>query len=110
MLGRLNDAADDPSTKALLIEIDSIPFSFAQIEEILSTLDKARANGKKVVAYLDQDAGRPTCSPAVPTTVMNPAQQVMLVGPLQNSCTLERPSTSSEVEPQLRSVPSTRRG
>ena len=69
MLGRLNDAASDQSTKALLIEIDWTPFSFAQIEKILSVFDKARANGKKVVAYMDQDAGNPhTCSRAARTT------------------------------------------
>ena len=111
MLGRLNDAADDPSTKALLIEIDWIPFSFAQIEEILSTLDKARANGKKVVAYIDQDAGNPGLharerrgphhhepSPAAHA-------RWTLCGA---SCTSERPSTSSVSSPSSRSAPSTK--
>ena len=82
MLGRLNDAASDQSTKALLIEIDWTPFSFAQIEEILSVFDKARANGKKVVAYIDQDAGNSAymLASGADHIIMNPAQQVMLVG------------------------------
>ena len=82
MLGRLNDAASDQSTKALLIEIDWTPFSFAQIEEILSVFDKARANGKKVVAYIDQDAGNSAymLASGADHIIMNPAQQLMLVG------------------------------
>jgi protease IV len=82
MLSRLNDAATAQNTKALLIEIDWVPFSFAQIEEILSVFDRARANGKTIVAYLDQEtsnAGYMLASGA-DHVFMNPAQQLMLVG------------------------------
>ncbi len=82
LLGRLKHAAESKDTKALLIEVDWSPFSFAQTEEILAVLDTARANDKKVIVYLDEDASNSAymIASGADTVLMNPAQQLMLVG------------------------------
>ena len=82
LLGRLKYAAEDENTKAILIEVDWSPFSFAQLEEMLSILDRARANGKKVIVYLDEEAsnGAYMLASGADVVLMNPAQQLMLVG------------------------------
>jgi protease-4 len=82
LLGRLHTAANAKDTKAILIEIDHNPFSMAQSEEVLSVLDQARANGKKVVIYLDEGADNSAylLAAGADLVLMNPAQQLMLVG------------------------------
>ena len=82
LLGRLHSAANSADTKALLIEVDWSPFSFAQLEEIQTILDTARAKGKKVIVYLDEDTSNSAYMIAASADVvlMNPAQQLMLVG------------------------------
>ena len=82
LLGRLQHAAASEKTKALVLEVDWSPFSFAQLEEMLAVLDTARANGKKVIVYLDEDAsnGAYMLASGADVVLMNPAQQLMLVG------------------------------
>lgn len=82
MLGRLHAAATEKNTNAMLIEVDWAPFSFAQVEEMLSIFDLARANGKQVFAYLDQEVGNAgyMLASGADHIYMNPAQQLMLVG------------------------------
>lgn len=82
LLGRLKHAAENEDTKAIVIEVDWSPFSFAQLEEMLTTLDQARANGKKVIVYLDEEAsnGAYMLASGADVVLMNPAQQLMLVG------------------------------
>jgi len=82
MLGRLNEAATAKNTSGILVELDWVPFSFAQIEEILAVFDKARANKKKVFVYLDQDSNNAAymLASGADHIYMNPAQQLMLVG------------------------------
>ncbi len=57
LLRRIDAAADDPRIRGLLLKLKRTPFSFAQIEEIRGLIDRARAHGKPVVAYLDQETG-----------------------------------------------------
>ena len=82
LLGRIHDAAKAQDTKALVIKVDWSPFSFAQAEEILALFDVARANGKKVVVYLGEDTGNSAymLASGADLVLMNPAQQLMLVG------------------------------
>jgi len=82
LLGRLNDAAEARDTKAMVLRVDWSPFSFAQTEEILSVFDVARANGKQVVVYLGEDTGNSAymLASGADLVLMNPAQQLMLVG------------------------------
>jgi protease-4 len=82
LLGRLKHAANSKETKALLIQVDWSPFSFAQVEEVLSVLDEARSNQKKVIVYLDEDASNSAymIASGADVVLMNPAQQLMLVG------------------------------
>jgi protease-4 len=82
LLGRLHAAANAKDTRAILIEIDHNPFSMAQTEEVLTVLDQARANDKKVVVYLDEGADNSAylLAAGADLVLMNPAQQLMLVG------------------------------
>jgi protease-4 len=82
LLQRLDKAARDSTVKALVIHLDWSPFSFAQIEEILAVIDLAHQNGKKVVAYLAEDAGNGAYMVAsgADLVLMHPAQQLGLVG------------------------------
>ena len=82
LLGRLNDAATARDTKAMVIKVDWSPFSFAQTEEILAIFDLARANKKKVIVYLGEDTGNNAymLASGADLVLMNPAQQLMLVG------------------------------
>lgn len=57
LLRRIDSAADDPRIRGILLKLKRTPFSFAQIEEIRGIIGKARAHGKPVVAYLDQETG-----------------------------------------------------
>ena len=45
LLSRLKTAAEDPTIKGILIHLESIPFSMAQVEEIRSLIGTARARG-----------------------------------------------------------------
>jgi protease-4 len=54
LLGRLEQAATDPSVQGVVIHLDSTPFSFAQIEELRGSLERARERGKTIVAHLDR--------------------------------------------------------
>ncbi len=82
LLGRIHDAATARDTKAMIVKVDWSPFSFAQTEEILALFDVARTNGKKVVVYLGEDTGNSAymLASGADLVLMNPAQQLMLVG------------------------------
>jgi protease-4 len=82
LLERLHDAATSTKTRAMVLRVDWSPFSFAQTEEILAIFDKAQANGKKVIVYLGEDSGNSAyfLASGADLVLMNPAQQLMLVG------------------------------
>ena len=52
LLQRLRAATKDRSVKGFLLELDSTPFSFAQLEELRAVIEEAKSQGKTVVAYL----------------------------------------------------------
>jgi protease-4 len=82
LLNRLEQAASDRAVKTMLVHLDWSSFSFAQIEEILTGMDHARANGKKIVAYMGEDAGNGAymIASGADLVLMHPAQQLGLVG------------------------------
>lgn len=82
LLRRIRDAADDPQVKGLLLEIDSTPFSLAQVQELRGLLKRARANGKPVIAYLGGEASNSAylLATAADKVYLHPAGQLDLVG------------------------------
>ncbi|MDP2317280.1 MAG: signal peptide peptidase SppA [Pseudomonadota bacterium] len=82
LLRRMKHAASDPQVRGLLLEIDSAPFSLAQVEEIRGVLREARANGKPVVAYLNGEASNAAylLATASDRVYLHPAGQLDLVG------------------------------
>lgn len=52
LLQRLDSAASDPGVKGLVLDISRPRFSWAQVQELRSSLAKVQAEGKPVVAYL----------------------------------------------------------
>lgn len=82
LLRRLDRAAHDPQVRGLLVAVEDCPFSFGQIDELRATLQRAKKAGKKVVVYLDQEAGNAAyhLATAGDEVLLNPAGQLDLVG------------------------------
>lgn len=82
LLGRLEQAGADEDLRGLLLHLDATPFSLAQIEELRGAIQRARANGKPVVAYLDRASsnGAYLLAAAADKVYMHPAAQIDLVG------------------------------
>ncbi|MDP2306370.1 MAG: signal peptide peptidase SppA [Pseudomonadota bacterium] len=82
LLRRMKSAAGDPQVRGVLLEIDSAPFSLAQVEEIRAILREARTNGKPVVAYLNGEASNAAylLATACDRVYLHPAGQLDLVG------------------------------
>ncbi len=82
LLRRMRDAATDPQVRGLLIEVDSAPFSMAQVEEIRAVVKLARSNGKPVIAYVNGEASNAgyLLATACDKVYLHPAGQVDLVG------------------------------
>jgi protease IV len=57
LLRRLHDSAKDPAIQGLVLHIERMSFSLAQIEEIRGVIEEAKAKGKFVIAYLDESTG-----------------------------------------------------
>jgi protease-4 len=78
----MRDAATDPQVRGLLIEVDSAPFSMAQVEEIRAVVKLARSNGKPVIAYVNGEASNAgyLLATACDKVYLHPAGQVDLVG------------------------------
>lgn len=82
LLRRLDDAASDPRVRGILLDLQSSPFSMAQVEEIRGILQRARENRKPVVAYLDQETGNGAylLASGCDRVYLHPAGQLDLVG------------------------------
>lgn len=82
LLRRMNDAAADNQVRGVLLELDETPFSLAQVEEIRGLIQKARANGKPVVAWLSGDVsnGAYLLASACDKVYLHPAGNLSLVG------------------------------
>lgn len=81
-LKRLQSAADDPSVRGVLVHLDNMPFSFAQIEEVRSILGDIRAKGLPVVVYMDEATsnGAYLLATAGTRVLMHPATDLDLIG------------------------------
>ncbi|MFZ5475979.1 MAG: signal peptide peptidase SppA [Myxococcota bacterium] len=82
LLRRIESATRDRQVRGLLFEIETTPFSMAQIEEIRDLIGRARDNGKTVVAYLGGEAsnGAYLLAAACDKVYLHPAGQLDLVG------------------------------
>lgn len=82
LMSRLHAAANDPTLDGVVIEIDSAPFSFAQIEELRAQIAAMRAAGQKVVVYLDRypDNRAYFLASAADTVLLHPSGDLELVG------------------------------
>ncbi len=82
LLRRLDKAAHDPQVRGILVRVHSVPFSFAQIEEIRSLLLGARTNRKSVVVYIDGEASNGTymLASVADRIYLHPAGGLDLVG------------------------------
>jgi protease-4 len=82
LLRRVRDAARDPHVRGLLLRLDNLPFSFAQIEELRALVLEARANGKPVAAYLSGDTsnGAYLLASACDRVLLHPAGNLDVVG------------------------------
>ncbi|MBK9365486.1 MAG: signal peptide peptidase SppA [Deltaproteobacteria bacterium] len=82
LLERLRVAATDPAVEGLVITVDSVPFSFAQIQELQAAIAAIRAQGKPVVAYIDGAASNSgyALAAACDKVYLHPAGEVDLIG------------------------------
>lgn len=82
LLRRMDEAAEDPRVRGILVDIHASPFSLAQVEELRRILQKARENRKPVVAYLDQETsnGAYLLATGCDRVYLHPAGQLDLVG------------------------------
>lgn len=82
LLRRIDSAAKDPQVKGILLDVDTLPFSFAQVEELRMSLTRARRNGKPVVVYLDQESSNAAylLATAADRILLHPAGSLELVG------------------------------
>ncbi len=82
LLSRLRLSADDPRVEGVLVHIQRAPGSLAKLEEARSEILRMRANGKKVVIYLDgaADNGTYYLASAANLVVLHPAGELDLIG------------------------------
>lgn len=81
LLERLERAVEDPAVAGIVIEVESMPFSFAQIEELRGVIERARAHGKPVVTYLKSASnGAYLFAAASDRVYLHPAGELDLVG------------------------------
>ncbi|MGC6509197.1 MAG: signal peptide peptidase SppA [Myxococcota bacterium] len=57
LLHRIYTASRDPSVQGLMFHIENLSLSFAQIQEVHQLANEAKSRGKKIIVYLDEDAG-----------------------------------------------------
>lgn len=82
LLTRLRTAADDKRVKAIALHFEAMPFDLAQVEELRAEIATARANGKKVLVYLDDEAGNGAyfAAAAADRVLMHPAGELGTIG------------------------------
>lgn len=82
MLRRLKEASVDPQVKGILLTLDGVGFSYAQIEEMQAVIAEARANRKPVVAFLGQDGSTRAyfLATACDRVYLHPAGSLDLIG------------------------------
>ena len=81
LLERLQMAVDDPAVTGIVMEVEALPFSLAQVEELRAVIADARAHGKPVVAYLKSASnGAYLFASSADRVYLHPAGEVDLVG------------------------------
>jgi protease-4 len=82
LLKRLRECASDASVRGVLIRLDGMPFSLAQVEEIRRVIKTIRASGRPVVVYLDEDVGNAGyyLATAADRVLAHPAMTLDLIG------------------------------
>jgi protease IV len=82
LLERLDRAAKDPAVKGMVLHLDQVQLSFAQVAEIRDLIRLARDQGKTVVAYIDRESsnGAYTMAAAADRVWIHPAGELGLVG------------------------------
>jgi len=82
LLGRIEQAAEDDHLRGIVLHLNETPFSVAQIEELRHAVQRARAAGHPVVAYLDRASsnGAYLLATAADKVYLHPAGQLDLIG------------------------------
>ncbi len=82
LLDRLDKAAEDRSVKGVVVELGPTPFSLAQVQELRAAIERVRAGGRPVVAYMGAGAGNAAYMIAAGTDriYLHPAGELDLVG------------------------------
>jgi protease-4 len=82
LLRRLESAARDPSMRGILLKLDGIQLSMAQVEELRGLVKKARRQGKPVAAWLGGSTsnGSYLLASACDKIYLHPAAGLDLVG------------------------------
>jgi protease IV len=82
LLRRLDSASDDPSMRGILLRLDGVQLSVAQLEELRGLVKKARRAGKSVAAWLGGSTsnGSYLLASACDKVYLHPAAGLDLVG------------------------------
>ncbi|MBN1336406.1 MAG: signal peptide peptidase SppA [Deltaproteobacteria bacterium] len=82
LLDRVHEAARDRSVRGLLLHLDDVDLSLAQIEELRDLVGKVRSSGRPVVAYLDEASSTAAyyLATAADVVAMHPAADLDLKG------------------------------
>lgn len=82
LLERLHTAVEDVSVKGLILELDSAPFSLAQLEELRALIEAAKQSGKTVVAYLHRASSNRAVylAAAADKAYLHPAADLEFIG------------------------------
>jgi protease IV len=82
LLKRVREASRDPSLGGLLLVLDEVDLSLAQVEELRDLVAAVRAAGRPVVAYLDEASGTRAyyLATAADRVVMHPSASLDLKG------------------------------
>ena len=105
LLQRLDRAAEDDNVRGIVLQLDQIAFSFAQLEEVRATVLRAKANGKSVVAYLNRSTGNAAylLATAADEIYLHPATGLDLIGLSAELLFLRETLDIVGVEPQVAS-------
>ena len=82
LLNRIHQACMDPAVKGIFVDIDAVPLSLAQVDEIRTELLAARQRGKTVLVYLDGSADNKSyyLATAASEIYAHPAGSVEIIG------------------------------
>ena len=82
VLNALEEASTDPSVEGVLVQLDGVRLSWAQAQELRSSIEHLEAQGKPVLAYLhgDPDTASYFVASAASRVAMHPAGSLWLVG------------------------------